>query len=394
MVDVGSWVSAPSDTSSKVSMPNVSWVSLSSSPSRTLRAAPSDSHRVQTGGNRPHLHDRLIQEAHDSAHDLHVFGVCGFFEILEQAGRRRSAIVPSRRARSWLISRCTFSRPSSRRRSMSRAKERSRTTTVRGSPARAPRGPMLSSTGKIDPSRCRPIMSRSSPLVAEGWPRIREGVCADSLGSINSVSICSPSTSSARKPNMRSAARLNASIEPSGRKPMIVSVAASRIDRKRSWLFLQGLLSRANVADVDAGSDEAEETAGSIVARHTVIEQPAVLAVRAPQPVLELERFAARECFDVSAEAALQVLAMDALGPPDSAFLLQLAAGEGEPGVVEKRAVCVRPRHPQQNRRTIRHRCKPLLAFEHERLLAIAVGDVAHPGAAERASPRRARAGS
>ena len=106
----------------------------------------------------------------------------------------------------------------------------------------------------------------------------------------------------------------------------------------------------AAVGDVEAGADVAGELAAAGVHRAAGIDDPAVFAVVATQPVLHLEGRAHREMLEVGAHAAVEVFAVYAACPAVADLFGQAAAGEVEPGLVEVVALGVGAGAPDQRR--------------------------------------------
>jgi hypothetical protein len=78
---------------------------------------------------------------------------------------------------------------------------------------------------------------------------------------------------------------------------------------------------------------------------------------------LHHKRFARIECLCVNLETPLQVVRVYAFGPAVSHFLLQTTARKLQPRFVEEIAEFVHTRHPDKDRRRIRHDPKTRLAF-------------------------------
>ena len=95
--------------------------------------------------------------------------------------------------------------------------------------------------------------------------------------------------------------------------------------------------------------------------RRAPVEDPAVRAVVAEQPVLHLERSARLERAAVDAEAALEVVRMHALGPAVAELLLHRAPAELQPPAVEVGAASRGLGHPHQRRRRVRDGPEALL---------------------------------
>ena len=131
------------------------------------------------------------------------------------------------------------------------------------------------------------------------------------------------------------------------------------------------------IGDVDARADVAREAAVGLPARRAAIEHPAVLAVGASQAVLHLEGPALGEGRHVRIDARLEVLEVHALGPAHAPLLLERAARELEPGLVEERAERVRARHPEQHGRDVGHDAEARLGLARAALGPQASGRVA-----------------
>ena len=112
--------------------------------------------------------------------------------------------------------------------------------------------------------------------------------------------------------------------------------------------FAQLGLGVASVGDVEAGTDVAGKLAGLVVDGPSGVDDPAVLAVVPLQPVFHLERSPDCEMLQVGADAAIEVFCVDAQGPSVADLLLQAAAGELQPGLVEVAALGVRIGTPDQ----------------------------------------------
>ena len=141
------------------------------------------------------------------------------------------------------------------------------------------------------------------------------------------------------------------------------------------------LLRAAAVVDVDRGADVAGELAAGAVARHALVEDPAVRAVVPPQPVLEAERPPLVEACAVEPPHALDVVRMDALHPALPELLLDRAARELEPAAVEVGAAVLLVAHPDKGGDRVREHAEPLLALAQLLLRTGALRDLEHDDA-------------
>src|SRR5581483_6391646 len=80
------------------------------------------------------------------------------------------------------------------------------------------------------------------------------------------------------------------------------------------------------------------------------------------------ERLARDERVHVDVHAVLEILGVHAFRPAVPVFLLDRAAGEREPRLIEEVAERVSARHPQQDRRAVRHDPEALLDLLARRL--------------------------
>ena len=112
---------------------------------------------------------------------------------------------------------------------------------------------------------------------------------------------------------------------------------------------LHQLLRALALGDVNARADVALETALGGVARDALARKPSINSVAVALAVVHLERLAGIEGLCVDVHAAGQVVGMDAFGPAVAEFLLERAAGEVQPGLVEISAEFVHAAHPDQH---------------------------------------------
>ena len=115
--------------------------------------------------------------------------------------------------------------------------------------------------------------------------------------------------------------------------------------------------------------------------RRAAFEQPAPGAVVALQAELHFVGPARVECGVVGVERAIEIGRMHVVAPAVADLLLDVAADEIEPALVEPGAALVLAAHPDEHRRRIRRRAKTLLALAQGFLGANAAGDVANEGA-------------
>ena len=111
---------------------------------------------------------------------------------------------------------------------------------------------------------------------------------------------------------------------------------------------------------VEAEADHPRE-ATALVHRGAAVDDPAVDAVVAEQPVLHLEGHAVGERVAVHGEAALQVVGVDPLRPAVAELLVHPPAAELEPGPVEVGQPPGRLAHPDQRGRGVGHRTEQLV---------------------------------
>src|SRR5690606_15362520 len=95
------------------------------------------------------------------------------------------------------------------------------------------------------------------------------------------------------------------------------------------------------LVNVDGRSDVALESAASRETRNSGIQHPAVFAIGPPQPVLNLEAFAAFEGFPVSLQAGFEVVGVHFPGPAVAQLVIHRLACKSKPGFVEEAALAV-----------------------------------------------------
>ena len=129
--------------------------------------------------------------------------------------------------------------------------------------------------------------------------------------------------------------------------------------------------------DVQARADVPGEDRGRSMEGDAVVQQPAVFAVVASQPVLHRERLAGVEGAGVGREAAVEIVAVHVLGPAVAELLLQRATHEIQPRLVEPGAELVGAADPDHDRSGVRHVPEAPLVLDQGFLHLLALGDVA-----------------
>jgi len=122
-------------------------------------------------------------------------------------------------------------------------------------------------------------------------------------------------------------------------------------DPQRAHAFGELLLGLLALFDVERGADIAGPGAIGLEARHAGVEDPAVLAVVAAQPVVERVGLPRLEARRENPAAALGVLGVHELEPAVAAQLVLRAPGVRLPGRVEPLEPPIRIGHPDQPRR-------------------------------------------
>ena len=102
----------------------------------------------------------------------------------------------------------------------------------------------------------------------------------------------------------------------------------------------------SGLSDIDGRANVSGKVARGHKAGHTGIQHPAIRAISMVQTVLHCEGAARLEGRLIRVETAPDIVGMYSLCPPIAHLLLQGTAREVQPGLVEKRAQPVRPRHP------------------------------------------------
>src|SRR2546423_6572235 len=106
--------------------------------------------------------------------------------------------------------------------------------------------------------------------------------------------------------------------------------------------FAQGLLVFYKLSDVHTRTDVAGEVPLRVIARHSLVRKPTILAVISPQSVLRQKRFARIERLRVRLETHLQIVRVHTFSPAVPHFLVQTAAGKLQPRFVKESTELVR----------------------------------------------------
>src|SRR4029077_18438611 len=115
-----------------------------------------------------------------------------------------------------------------------------------------------------------------------------------------------------------------------------------------------GFFGELSFGDVDARPDVAREGAIRVEPRYALVQNPAVLPIMSPEPILHLKRLSSVECFRVGLQAGVNIVRMKASGPTIAELFFQRAAGEVQPGLVDVAAFSVGPGCPDHYRCGVR----------------------------------------
>src|SRR4029077_2694120 len=102
--------------------------------------------------------------------------------------------------------------------------------------------------------------------------------------------------------------------------------------------------------DVYARADVVSESTIRVESWHTVVENPAILSIFSPHPVMHFKRFSSVICFGVGLQAAVRIVRMNSFHPTVAKFRLKWAACEVQPRLVDVAAFAVCPSHPDHYR--------------------------------------------
>ena len=115
--------------------------------------------------------------------------------------------------------------------------------------------------------------------------------------------------------------------------------------------------------DVYARADVASESTIRVESWHTVAENPAILSVSSPHPVMHFKRLSSVKCFGVGLQTAVRIVRMNSFHPTVAKFRLKWAACEVQPRLVDVAAFAVRPGRPDHYRCGICHKTETCLAL-------------------------------
>jgi hypothetical protein len=88
------------------------------------------------------------------------------------------------------------------------------------------------------------------------------------------------------------------------------------------------LLGELPFRDIYARTDVASESAIRVKSWYTIVENPAILSIFSPQPVLQFKRLSSVECFGVDLQTAVRIVRMNSFRPTIPKFCLTWAACE------------------------------------------------------------------
>src|SRR5690349_9277610 len=112
----------------------------------------------------------------------------------------------------------------------------------------------------------------------------------------------------------------------------------------------QTLLCKLPLRDVDARANVAGECTIPVESCYTVVENPAILSIFSPQPVLHFKRLSSLECLGVCFETAFRIIRMNSVHPAIAKFGLKWSTCEVQPGLVDVAAFSVSPGRPDHDR--------------------------------------------
>src|SRR5262249_6686764 len=106
------------------------------------------------------------------------------------------------------------------------------------------------------------------------------------------------------------------------------------------------------------------------------IDNPAILAVEAPEAILHCEALARLEGRAVRLHAAVEIIGVDRIRPAITQLLLDAASGEAQPRHIDERYQPIGVRDPEQDRGCVCHGAESLLAATQHLLCVLALGEV------------------
>src|SRR4029077_4125573 len=110
------------------------------------------------------------------------------------------------------------------------------------------------------------------------------------------------------------------------------------------------LLGELPFRNIYARTDVASESAIRVKSWYTIVENPAILSIVSPHPVLQFKRLSSVECFGVSLQTAVRIVRVNSFHPTVTKFRLKCAACEVQPRLVDVAAFAVRPGRPDHHR--------------------------------------------
>ena len=126
---------------------------------------------------------------------------------------------------------------------------------------------------------------------------------------------------------------------------------------------MQRFLLLQQISNIDTGTDISQKIPVLAKARHSAVRDEAIFTIMASEAIFHRKWLPCIKRCDVRLETILEVIGVDSFRPTTPEFLFHSSAGECEPGFIEEGAQLVFARHPDQNRRSIRHCLKTFLAF-------------------------------
>src|SRR6201997_4921910 len=97
----------------------------------------------------------------------------------------------------------------------------------------------------------------------------------------------------------------------------------------------EALLGELPFRDIYARTDVASESPIRVKPWYTIVENPAILSIFSPQPVLQFKRLSSVECFGVSLKTAVRIVRMNSFHPSVAKFRLKWAVCEVQPRLVD-----------------------------------------------------------
>src|SRR5438876_46894 len=123
------------------------------------------------------------------------------------------------------------------------------------------------------------------------------------------------------------------------------------------------LLCELPFRDVYARADVARESTIRVKSWYTIVENPAILSIFSPHPVMHFKRLSSVECFGVGLQTAVRIVRMNCFHPTIAKFRLKWAASEVQPRLVDVAAFSVRAGRPDHYRCAICNQTETPLAL-------------------------------